>query len=94
MTRPAKSYTAIYAVVVVVQASLNLSIGTRRGNINNKGEIPSDKNKYKASVTYQAHKNFFLHIVTSILQTFTRNLPKWSKLSYLKAKVLQVPQKV
>ena len=94
MTRPAKSYTASYAVVVVVQASLNLSIGTRRGNINNKGEIPSDKNKYEASVIYQAHKNFFLHIVTSILQTFTRNLPKWSKLSYLKAKVLQVPQKV
>ena len=50
MTRPAKSYIATRAVMV--QASLNLSVG---GNTNKEGKITCDKNKYEALATYQVN---------------------------------------
>ena len=39
----------------MVQASLNLSIRTRKWNTIMEGEIPYSKDIYEASVTYQAH---------------------------------------
>ena len=74
--------------VYMVQASLDLSIGTRKG-------------KYPMLKTYTKPQRLIKHtkISDSIVplifcKFFLRHLPEWSKPRYLKAETLQVPQKV
>ena len=65
------------------------------------GEIPIRKGKYPVPRTntkphelIKHAKNFLLYSFTCIPQFFVHHLPKWSKLSYLKAEAFQVPQKL